>query len=103
MNSVGGVRTHSSRFPHSLRIEMTSISAIVMSTFRCVRPEHGSFKKSYSMTLDLLSRITERRTKRMAEVRSIVWVLELPKAVRTRDSKVSQDFDMSFGRLSQDG
>ena len=42
INSVAIVSKNSSRFPHSVRIEMTSFSAIAMSTFSCVRPEHAS-------------------------------------------------------------
>ena len=42
INSVAIVSKNSSRFPHSVRIEMTSFSAIAMSTFRCVRSEHAS-------------------------------------------------------------
>ena len=45
----------------------------------------------------------ERRTKRVAGVTLRLWALELSKVVRTRDSKVSQDLNQSFGRLSQDG
>ena len=45
----------------------------------------------------------ERRIKRVAGVTLRLWALELSKVVRTRDSKVSQDLNQSFGRLSQDG